>query len=123
MHVEQVDHVVGIENGDIAQPEVLGVLGDEAVRDGVEGAAPHALRRSRIAAQGGRACRHRCGGAAGEGEQQDALGRDARDSSSRATRAVSVRVLPVPAPAAMISGVLSCSTAASCASSNSENQL
>lgn len=38
------------------------------------------------------------------------------DSSSRATRAVSVRVLPVPAPAAMISGPPSCSAACSCSS-------
>ncbi len=48
--VDQVDDVVGIDDRHVLQPQMLRVLGDDAVRDGMERAAHNALRSLRVAA-------------------------------------------------------------------------
>ena len=81
---DHVQHVLGVglvhdrEVG--AEPGRLGVDAQQAVGDGVERAAPDAAgrRRRRAATMRRGALEHLLGRAAGEGQQQDALGVDAR---------------------------------------------
>ena len=76
--VDQVDDVVGIDDRHVLQPQMLRVLGDDAVRDGMERAAGDALRSLRVAAHHRSAREHRGGRAPGERQQQDPFRYDPR---------------------------------------------
>ncbi len=119
--VEQVGGVGRVEHREVAgQAERGGVGGDDPVRDRVERAAPgprtagwpnSRVARPSISAAARRvnvSSSTRCAGTP--------------RSSSRATRAVSVVVFPVPAPASTSSGPPSCSTAARCSSFSSNTR-
>ena len=76
--IEEVGDVVGRQHGDIREPQVLRVLGDDAVGHRVEGPSGDALGERRVADHRRRARRHRGGRAPCEREEQYALGRHAR---------------------------------------------
>ena len=72
--VEQREGVRAVENGEVAAiPKERRLAAENAVADVVEGAGPQ--RGDRGSGEGLRALHHLAGGAVGEGEQQDAVGR------------------------------------------------
>ena len=107
------------------RPIVAPVQAQEPRRHRVERAAPDRARRraaGRSAPSPAAAAQqpvdppqHLLGGAAREGEQQDAARVGMPLSTRYATRCASVAVLPVPAPATIRSGPLPCDAAARCA--------
>jgi hypothetical protein len=84
--VDQVDDIVGIDDRHVRQPEMLCVLGDDAVRDSMERAAGDALRGLRVAAHHGSAGEHRGCRAPSERQQQDPFRRHPRLEQPRNPR-------------------------------------
>ncbi len=76
--VDQVDHIVGIDDRHVLQTQMLRVLGDDAVRNGMERAAGNALRSLRVTAHHRSARKHRGCRAPGERQQQDPFRYDPR---------------------------------------------
>ena len=117
--VQHVGRVTRVEHPEAArQPERRGVPAHQAVRHRVKRPAQHARRRRDQAA---RPLQHLPRRPPRERQQQDPLRRHAL-ATSHATRAQSVVVLPVPAPARISSGPPACVAAARCSSLSSSSQ-
>ena len=76
--IDQVDDVVGIDDRHVLQPQMLRVLGDDAVRDGMERTAGDALRSLPAAAHHRSPREHRGRRAPSERQQQDPFRYDPR---------------------------------------------
>ena len=109
---EQVGGVGLVEHGEgRVEPEGAAVEAQQPVGDGVERAAPRPAGDVGTAQLTGPP-QQLGGGPPAEGEQQDRAPAACPSATRRATRAASVVVLPVPAPATISRWPPSCSTAA-----------
>ena len=118
--VEHVGRVAGVEHAEAGrQPERGRVPAHEPVRDRVERPAEHARRRRAPAPR----ARWSISRAARRVNVSSRMRSDGTPSAtSQATRAHSVVVLPVPAPARISSGPPACVAAARCSSLSSSSQ-